>query len=102
MSLNVSTNDVELTDKLLDLLHEKLDNEINKYLQNYPEDIKRAEINIKRDSRWGFSVTFDLNVPGQERIFAETKEKELHSAINKLRADISRQLRKYKEKRAHK
>lgn len=99
MALRISVDGVELTDNLRLLLEEKLSSEINKYLGESAED---AVVNIKAGSRWGFKVTLDLNVPGHDRIFAQAKEKELHAAVGELRSDISRQLRKYKEKRARK
>lgn len=98
MKLQIESKGVEITDKLRELIDQKLGTDIDKYLKHMDEDIKTAEIRIEEGSRWGYKVSFSMWLPGKEHIFAEEKNKNLDTAINSLKDEVQRAVRKYKER----
>lgn len=98
MKLIIEAKDIELTEKIVELINQKLGDDIEKYLTKFSEDIKTADIRIEEGSRWGFKVSFSMWLPNKEHIYAEEKHKNLDTAINSLKDEVQRAVRKYKEK----
>ncbi len=98
MKVLIATEEIQLTPDVNDLVQKKLNEKLDKYVNGIPEDVKEARVQLIRDSRWGFRVTFDLSLPGKKHIHAEEKHKELPAAITLVSEEAEKQLRKIKEK----
>jgi len=98
MQMNVATDGVLLTPDIDELVQKKLNQKLDKYLSHLPSDTKQAEVRLKRQSRWGFKVTFDVTLPGGKHIHAEEINKELNAAITIVSEEAERQLRREKER----
>lgn len=98
MRLQIESKGVELIEKHHELIQQKLGDDIDKYLKNFDEDIKTADIRIEEGSRWGYKISFSMWLPKKEHIYAEEKDKLLENAINTLKDEIQRAVRKYKER----
>ena len=98
MQLDIQAKDVDLTEALEKLIFQKLGADVAKYLKDFDDDIKIAEVRIEAESRWGYKVSFSMWLPKKEHIYAEEKNKNLDAAINSLKDEIQRKVRKYKEK----
>lgn len=95
--------DIELADLKLNkeeskILHNKLVSKIDKLLPSFDEDVKKALIKIQKSTRFGFKASFEMWLPKNKHIFAESKHKELLGAISDLDDKVSTQIRNYKEK----
>ena len=98
MQIIIESKDVEITDKLRELIVQKLGTDVDKYLKDFNEDIKTAEVKIEQGSRWGYRVSFSMWLPKKEHIYAEEKNRSLETAINSVKDIVQREVRKYKEK----
>lgn len=97
MKLHVSTNEVNVTPDIEELLDKKFTPKLEKFLNRYPDDTCKASLRLSTAERWGFTAICDLDIPG-ENIHAESKHKQLASAITTLANELTERLRKKKEK----
>lgn len=98
MKLQIESKGIELTEHLRSEIDQKLGADLEKYLTDFDEDIKIAEIRLEAESRWGYKVSFSMWLPRKEHIYAEDKNKVLETAVNSVKDMVQRELRKYKEK----
>jgi len=98
MQIDIQAKGVELTEQLQTLIFQKLGTDINKFLKNFDDDIKKAEVRIEAAQRWGYKVSFSMLLPKKEHIYAEEKNKNLDTAINSLKDVVQKEIRNYKDK----
>lgn len=71
---------------------------LEKILPELNEEIKTAGVKIKKDSRWGLIVSFNMWLPEKEHIYTEVKGEKLRLIITEIRDQTERQIKKYKAK----
>ncbi len=97
MKLHIASEGVDINPETREIITKKFISKISKFFKNYPEDAVSIKILIKKRPRWGFNVRCDLDIPGKN-LHAEEAHKELVYAIVALAKEVSRRLRKQKEK----
>lgn len=100
MKLHTSSQDVEITPEIEDVIEKKLITKVSRLVKRYPEEAVQMRIMITKGERWGFKVSADIDLPG-DNIHAEEKHKELEYAIVALAKELQQILRKKKEKELH-
>jgi len=98
MLVNINSKDVKLTDKMKSLVNKKLGETVTKYVKKIPHD-KVAEVRVRKGSRFGYRVSFSMNLVGNFKIFAEAKAKTFIESLTSLREKLERQLLEFKRKR---
>ncbi len=96
MNIQIIGDNIEINKEIKDIVNDKLATDLEKYLKNFDEDMKNATVKIMKGKAWGYKVNFNMWLPGKEHIFAETKHKNLTSAIVELREKLEIQIKKYK------
>lgn len=81
-----------------DLIQKRLISKLKKHLTNFESYIQNAALTIKQGSRWGYNLRFTMNLPKNEKIFAEATGKTITSALVPLRDKITKQLQRYRSK----
>lgn len=99
MKLQISTEEVTLTEDIEEIIDKKLNKALDKYLSSIDIDNRDANVLIAKGVRWGFTVKFDMDLPGGHHIHINEKRKELPFAISAVSTEVKRALRKYKEKK---
>ena len=99
MNLQAVGSGIEVDDRIREVLDLKLAKELEKYLHDFADDLKHAHIKIEKLARGGFSVNFNMKLPGNNgHIFSEVTGDDLTNVIIALRHEVERQLRDYKSK----
>lgn len=99
MKLLISTEEVTITPDISEIVDKKLSKGLDKYLQSVDVDTREANVHIAKGVRWGFTVKFDMDLPGGQHVHVNEKHKELPFAISAVASEVKRSLRRYKEKR---
>lgn len=93
MVINLKYEGFALRDDIRLVIDDKLSKDIDKYLSRYPEDKKKAVMTLDKVDYY-FVVKFDLWLPRKKHIFAQEENKDLLTAIYKVRDEVVRQLQK--------
>lgn len=104
MKIQIQTEDLELKPYMEEAIYEKLARYINKLLSgfNFDPDTMMATIRIEKGHRWGFKISWSMTLPKKKHIYAETKDEEFVKATTKLKEEVEKQIRRYKDKvKAH-
>lgn len=96
MKIQAAFGDVEATDELKEKVIESFGS-LKKNLQDFKEDLLVADVRVEKRSRWGYRVSFDMQLPGKH-IFAEEKGEDLMKTVRDCRDAARRQVRKHVEK----
>lgn len=96
MKVKIIGDNIELNKWVKNLVHNKITNDLEKYLQDFNEDIKTATVKIHKRTHWGYKVNFDMWLPGKKHIFSEALHEDLASAIIELREKVEKQIKEYK------
>lgn len=97
MKLNISTEGVPLQGTVQIEVEKRLGQDLERTLKHFPDDIKRATVHVKKRSRFGYKITFEMQLPGA-RIYSEESNAEFRLALTKLRDEVKRQIRRHKDK----
>lgn len=100
MKVHTSSQGVEITPEIEEIIEKKLISKVKKLVARHPEESVNLRLMIETGTRWGFRVKCDVDIPG-ENIHAEEKHKELEYALVALAHELQRRLRKKKEKELH-
>jgi len=98
MKLNIITKDYQLKENDSKMIKRKFVEKLDKLLADFEKGVLQASLRIKKGARWGIKVSFNMNLPKKEHIFAKTKKENLVLAITSLRQEVEKQIKKYKEK----
>jgi len=105
MKIQITSENMELSESLKVMVREKLDQDLDKYLTSFEEDLKVADVVIEYNQKWGFRATFNISLPGKEHIYAEAKsvdpKEEVEHVIVRLREELEPQFIKYQQKIRH-
>ncbi len=95
MRLIISGDGFKVSNKTRRLLDEKLSS-VEKKLPNFDEEVKTADVRIKKGSRWGMLMSFDMSLPKKKRVFAEVGGEDLLNMAVELAEEVERQVDKYR------
>ncbi len=94
MKLQIRTGNMEVTDHLRQTLDERLGAKLDKYLTHLSEDLRIADVKVEKDVRWGYNISFDMWLPGDEHIYASAKGDTILTAVVELRDEVERQIKR--------
>ncbi len=103
MDIRIKATDYEMTPKTQDYLDQRI-SALAKLLTGF-EDVTRIEVEIGRDAgrpRHGANIWFAemrVIVPGQERVYARNNSESVNGAIDDVKEEVERQLRR--ERKMH-
>lgn len=95
MNLQITGDRIHLTPVIKSLIDEKIDQRIGKLLTRLSPDIQIASIRIQKEKLGLFKINFDMELPGQTHIYAETEHILLESALVDLSHQVEKQIKKY-------
>ena len=112
MKITIKGTNLELSDSIYQYTYNKI-NELEKFVQNVGEesDIGQPPIEcwvevgrVTKGQRSGdiFRAEVQIKLPGASGIRAEAEEWDLHTAIDRVKDELQRQLKRYKNKRTAK
>jgi len=81
MNLKIVGDRIHLTPAIKFLIDEKINQRIGKFLTHLSSDIQVAAIWIQKEKLGLFKVNFDMELPGQKHVYAETEHILLESAL---------------------
>lgn len=93
INIQTTVNNFELSESMKVLIEEKLAIPLDKYLSHLPDDQKRAQLHIEKETKTElFKLHFTMN-----HIFSKTEHIIFESAIVDLREQLEVQIKKIKE-----
>ena len=96
MNIQITGDNFELTDAVKNLVDEKINQKLEKFLVTFAPEMKTAMLRIEYDQLKNVHLRFDMLLPGKERIFSETTHKFLESALIDLEDQLEKQIKKYR------
>lgn len=102
MNIQLKSEGLKLTDKIKDIVEEKIGKDLEKHLEDFAVDMKKATVTIEKRSRWGYKSSFDMWLPGKEHIYSESINENLITSLTETRDQAIRQIEKYKDKTENK
>jgi putative sigma-54 modulation protein len=100
MNIRTNTHGIELTSSISEYIEKKLVT-IERLLQNVPPETL-IEVEIEKDSKQrkgqGFKTEINIFLPNK-RLFASADDDDLYAAIDKVKDEILRELKKQNTKR---
>lgn len=98
MNIQIDASNVTITDKVKDLIENKISSKLDQLLPYLNDEIKTAFLHLEKDKYGIYHAKFDMNLPGKEaKIIATHKHKILISALTGIREQIEKQIKKYKQ-----
>lgn len=98
--MNVQINGVNLniSQKIKDMINQKLTRKLDQLLTNFNEELKTGFLHLEKDKYKHFTTKFDMALPGKDgHLFAQCQNPELVSAIVCIREQLEKQIKKYKQ-----
>ena len=105
MNIRTKTTDYEITPEVEEYLAQKLET-LEKFVGD-KTDIVRCEVEIGRDAgrpRHGANIYFAeirVIIPGEVDVYARNNSESVNGAVDDVKAEVERQLRKRKRREMH-
>jgi ribosomal subunit interface protein len=96
MRIKIIGDNIDINPRIRKLVIEKVGEGLEKYLPKFNQEIKTATVRIKKHSRWGYKINFDMWLPEKYHIYAEERKGRLLSTLVGLRDQLIRQIKEYK------
>ncbi|MBU1118029.1 HPF/RaiA family ribosome-associated protein [Patescibacteria group bacterium] len=96
MNIQITGDNFNLSDSVKKLVDEKINQKLEKFLTSFAPEMKTANLRIEYDKFKNIHLSFDMYLPGKEKIFSETTHKFLESALVDLADQLERQIKKYR------
>jgi len=98
MKISIMGTNMELTDAIKDYVNEKIGG-LEKFYDNILEARVDVGITTKHHQKGNiFRAEVNLEVPQKHILRAAAEREDLYMAINEVKNDLQRQIKKYKEK----
>lgn len=108
MKITIKGTNIQLSDSIYEYVNAKIDT-LDKFIQNVGDEMEGGKPPIEcwveveklqRPKETGniFRAEAQVKLPGASGIRAEASEWDLHVAIDRVRDDLQRQLKRYKRK----
>lgn len=101
MDIRIKQTDYQLTAEMEEYLNQRIE-ALAKYISGNPE-VVRIEVELGRDAgrpRHGANIYFaemQVLVPGEERVYARNNSESVNGAIDDVKEEVERQLRRRKK-----
>lgn len=102
MIINIKTKDIELTRAIEDYIDKKIQT-LKRFIPDYESGIAKASVEVGRTTRHHqagdiFRAEINLSVGG--KLFrVESARDDLYTAIDEVRDDLEREIKRFKEKK---
>lgn len=96
MKIIIRGDNLDIDSRMKKIINEKIGKDLEKFLVNFDEDTKTAYISVFEDKRWGFRISFNMDLPKKKKIFAQVRKKSFLFGVTELRDEVKRQIIKYK------
>lgn len=100
MKITVKGTNIKLSDSIYEYIQKKIDT-LDKFVQNVnPVEgwVEVEKLNRPKETSDVFRAEAQVKLPGVSGIRAEASEWDLHTAIDRVKDDLQRQLKRYKRK----
>ncbi len=97
MRINLIADQMEVNDYVRDMVTKYLAQKLEKHLPKFNQEIKTADLHLKKRTRWGYKLKFNMWLPQKKALVAETKQEGFRQALVDLRKKLITQIKKYKE-----
>jgi len=98
MQIDIKGTNLELTEAIKDYVNEKI-NGLDKFFDQILEARVDVGLTTKHHQKGNiFRAEVNLEVPQKHIIRAEAEREDLYMAINEVKDELQRQIKKYKEK----
>ena len=98
MKISIMGTNMELTQAIKDYVDEKIGG-LEKFYDNILEARVEVGVTTKHHQKGDiFRAEVNLEVPQKHVLRASTEREDLYLAINEVKSDLQRQIKKYKEK----
>jgi putative sigma-54 modulation protein len=102
MKFSIKTKNFESTEEIENYLDKKLKS-LEKFLSSFNRDLVKVEVEIGRTTKHhqaGDIFRAEINLSINGKLFrAESEQESLYAAIDEVRDDLEREIKKFKEKR---
>lgn len=113
MQINLKSDNLELSDSIYEYVNKKI-GELERFIPNTGEgpnnagehDTVQVDVEVGRTSNHHkkgdvYKAEVNMAVPGEKNVLRATSEQwDLHQAIDEVKEDMQRQLKKYKTKKS--
>ena len=97
MNIQIDGSNLEVSQKIKDMIEEKLISKLDHLLPKFNNEIKTAFLHLQKGKYKTYLVKFDMVLPGKSgQIVATNEHRLLISAITGLREQVEKQIKKYK------
>jgi ribosomal subunit interface protein len=97
MNLQVSVDNLELTDKVKKIIINKFEKPLTRLLGKLDSNEISADFHLQRLSFGDYQVNFEMAFPAKKNVYAKNTSSDLVSAITGLREQVEKQIKKIKE-----
>ncbi len=97
MNLQVSVENMILSDKVKLIIINKFEKPTAKLLGKLDSDNLAADFHLQRLSYGDYQANFDLQLPGKVSIYAKNIHPDLTATITGLREQVEKQIKKIKQ-----
>lgn len=97
MQIFINEQKLKISDRLKQKIQTKFDKGLERLLGNYQNDLKNASLSIEKINRAGYTIKFDMNLPGCPVNIQKTS-RVLIDGIVLVRNDAKRVIKKSLEK----
>lgn len=97
MNLQINVNNFVLTDKIKKLIDNKLALKLDRLLKHFNPDLKTAQLHLQRGKLGFYTASFDMLLPGKEKIYAQATHLILGSTLINLQHKIAKQILRHKK-----
>lgn len=98
MHLQISSEHLEISDKVKKVINEKFIAKLDTLLHHFNEELKTANLHLSRLKLGDYESKFDMKLPGKDGgIFAKNSHPDLIASLIGLREEIETQIKKYKQ-----
>lgn len=104
MKLTIKATNFKITPAVYQYIDDKLNRDLEKYVSRQDTSIE-GWVEIGRTTRHHrsgqvFRAEMQIRMPGKKTIRAESEDLSLHIAIDKVKDDLQRELKKYKDRQS--
>jgi ribosomal subunit interface protein len=99
MNIQINGNNLEISQKIRDLIDKRFSSKLDKLLTRFNDEIKTAFLSIEKDKYDKYHAQFNMTLPGgskESEIYAQNQHETLLTTITGLREQVEKQIKKYK------
>lgn len=97
MNLQVSVDNLELSDKVKNIIINKFEKPLSRLLGKLDSDEISADFHLERLSFGDYQANFEMSFPAKKNVYAKNSTSDLVATITGLREQVEKQIKKIKE-----